>query len=326
MRGVEIRRFGPPEVLEAAMLPDATAKQGEVVVKVGASGVNFADVLTRAGRAPGGRSIALPAVLGSEVGGAVVATGPGVDAPKVGSIVVAGTGGLGGYAELAPVPAAGTVLVPEGLDVEHAVALFVQGRTALALARRVRITQGDRVLVLAAAGGVGSVAVQLASAQGALVVGVASGERKTQLVRQLGAEMAVNADDESWPDIVRAAVGEVDVVLDGVGGNVGRSAFELLAPRGRFAIFGFASGSVTAAPLDEVLNRALTVVGFGGGKQLATPDEATGLASEVLRLAADRTVRPLIGQRFTLSDAAAAHRAIERRVTVGKTLLIPEGS
>lgn len=326
MRGVQIRRFGPPEVLEETTLPDATPQQGQVVVEVGAAGVNFADVLTRAGRAPGGRTIPLPAVLGSEVGGVVVATEAGVDAPQVGSTVVAGTGGLGGYAQLARVPAAGAVLVPDGLDVQAAVALFVQGRTAFALARRAGTTRGDRVLVLAAAGGVGSVVVQLASLEGAFVVGVASGERKTHLVRQLGADMAVDADDERWPDIVRAAVGEIDVVLDGVGGNVGRAAFELLAPRGRIVIFGFASGSVTAASLDEVLNRAITVVGFGGGKQFARPDEARGFANEILRLAADRKVRPLIGQRFTLADAADAHRAVERRVTVGKTLLIPEAS
>lgn len=178
--------------------------------------------------------------------------------------------------------------------------------------------------MLAAAGGVGSVVVQLASAEGAFVVGVASGERKTHLVHELGADIAVDADDERWPDVIRAAVGEIDVVLDGVGGDVGRAGFELLAPRGRIAIFGFASGSVTAASLDEVLNRAVAVIGFGGGKQYATPEEATGLANEVLILAADRKVRPLIGQRFSLADAAAAHRAVERRVTVGKTLLIPK--
>ncbi len=323
---MQIRRFGPPAVLEETTLADPTPQQGQVVVEIAAAGVNFVDVLTRAGRAPGGRSIPLPAVLGSEVGGVVLATDAGVDSPKVGSTVVAGTGGLGGYAQLARVPAAGAVLVPDGLDVEAAVALFVQGRTAIALARRAGITRGDRVLVLAAAGGVGSVVVQLATAEGAFVVGAASGQAKTDLVRQLGADMAVDAGDERWPDIVRAAVGEIDVVLDGVGGHVGRAAFELLAPRGRMVIFGFASGSVTAASLDEVLNRAVTVVGFGGGKQFATPDEATGLANEVLRLAADGKVRPLIGQRFSLADAAAAHRAVESRVAVGKTLLIPKAS
>lgn len=324
MRATWIRSFGPPEVLEATTLGDPTPGDGEVVVAVAAAGVNFADTMTRSGRAPAGRRPALPVVLGSEIGGEVVAVGPGVEAPLVGATIVAGTGGLGGYAELATVRAAAAVPVPVGLAVEDAVAVFVHGRTALALVRRAAITASDRVLVLAAAGGVGSLLVQLVAAEGADVAGVASGERKTDVARQLGASAVVDASDASWPEHLRAAIGEVDVAFDGVGGDAGRAAFELLAPRGRMVIFGYSSGSVTRGGMDEVLNRALTVIGFGGGDQFDGPAEPRALATEILQMAASGRARPLIGQRFPLEDAAGAHRLIEARGTVGKTLLVSE--
>jgi NADPH2:quinone reductase len=324
VRAVWIRSFGPPEVLEATTLSDPTPGDGEVLVAVAAAGVNFADTMARSGRAPAGRRPALPAVLGSEVGGEVVAVGSGVEAPTVGATIVAGTGGLGGYAQLAIVSAAAAVPVPVGLAVEDAVAVFVHGRTALALVRRARVTQADRVLVLAAAGGVGSMLVQLAAAEGAHVTGVASDERKTEAARQLGASVVVDAGDPTWPEHVRAAVGEVDVVFDGVGGDAGRAALDLLAPRGRMVIFGYSSGSITQAATDEVLSRALTIVGFGGGQQFNGSAEPRVLAIEVLQMAAGRRARPLVGQRFRLQDAAAAHRLLEARGSVGKTLLVPQ--
>ena len=318
MRAVWLKEFGPPEALVPGEAPDPVPGAGQVVVAVAFASITFVETQVRAGRSPFPLPPgALPMIPGNGVGGVVAATGNGADAALTGRQVVSGTGGRGGYAERAAVPAGGLVEVPEGLALDEAVALLADGRTALALARAARIAPGERVLVLAAAGGVGSLLVQLAQAAGARVLAAAGGPGKLRLARELGAEVTADYRQPDWPVALRAAAGGADVVFDGVGGPIGRAAFELLGPGGRMLSYGLASGEFTEVSEDEARARQVTIA---RGVPVR-PDESTALTRAALGLAAAGRLRAVIGQRFPLEAAAAAHRAIESRATIGKTLL-----
>ena len=318
MRAVWLKEFGPPEALVPGEAPDPVPGAGQVVVAVAFANITFVETQVRAGRSPFPLPPgALPMIPGNGVGGVVAATGNGADAALTGRRVVSGTGGRGGYAERAAVQAGGLVEVPEGLALDEAVALLADGRTALALARAARIAPGERVLVLAAAGGVGSLLVQLAQAAGARVLAAAGGPGKLRLARELGAEVTADYRQPDWPVALRAAAGDADVVFDGVGGPIGRAAFELLGPGGRMLSYGLASGEFTEVSEDEARARRVTIA---RGVPV-TPDESTALTRAALGLAAAGRLRAVIGQRFPLETAAAAHRAIESRATIGKTLL-----
>jgi NADPH2:quinone reductase len=172
------------------------------------------------------------------------------------------------------------------------------------------------VLVEAAAGGVGSLITQLAKAAGARVVAAVGGARKAAVATELGADVAVDYTDDGWPKRVRDAVEAVDVVFDGVGGPIARTAFELLDRGGRMVSFGLASGSWAEIGEDETAARGVTLV-----RPSATPAELRAFTESALTEAAEGRLRPIIGQRFPLGQAAAAHAAIQSRATVGKTLL-----
>ncbi|MEE1762744.1 MULTISPECIES: zinc-binding dehydrogenase [unclassified Streptomyces] len=264
----------------------------------------------------------LPRVPGNGVGGRVVAVGPDVDPALTGTVVVTTTGGEGGYAELALARAEETVAVPAGVDLKDAVALLADGRTALLLFKQAEIKPGERVLVEAAAGGVGSLLVQLAAAAGARVIGAARGAHKAELITSLGG-VFVDYSEPDWLQLVRhVADGALDVVFDGVGGAIGTDAAGALGPGGRISVYGMASGAdadLDARQLDE---RSIRVLGLFSAP---SPAEAHVLIGEALQLAADRKLRPIVGQTYPLSEAAAAHAAIENRFTVGKTLLVPGG-
>lgn len=316
MRAVWLKEFGGPEVLVAADAPEPVAGPGQVVVDVEYANITFIETQFRAsGRGP--FQPQLPMILGNGVGGVVASTGDGVDAAWVGRRVVTATGGSGGYAERAAVDAAGLLPVPDGLSLDAAVALLADGRTATMLARAARLRGGDRVLVEAAGGGVGTLLVQLAAAAGATVVAAAGGERKLALARELGAEVAVDYRGADWAARVLDAVGGLDVVFDGVGGDVGRAAFGLLDRGGRMLSYGLASGAWAGISEDEAAERGVALVG-----SRPTPEELRELTESALAEAAAGRLRPVIGQRFPLDRAADAHAAIESRTTVGKTLLV----
>ncbi len=317
MLAVTLREFGPPSVLTAVELPDPVPGASQVVVRVAFASITFVETQLRAGRPPNlAMAPELPAVLGNGVGGVVSAIGADVNPALVGARVVTTTGGRGGYAQRCSVTAAGLIRIPDALAIDDAVALLADGRTAVGLTEIAHPQPGETVLVEAAAGGVGSLLVQLAVHAGARVVAVAGGRRKLQVARDLGAEIAIDYLQPEWAAAVRDRVGTVDVVYDGVGGQVGRDAFGLLASSGRYAGFGMASGSFAAIPIDtrpEIARLALGPV---------TPDQSSQLTRRALDLAAAGVLRPLIGQRFALDRAADAHAAIEARATIGKTLLI----
>jgi NADPH:quinone reductase len=319
MRAVVMREFGPPQVLQPAETAEAQAGPGQVVVDVETASVTFVETQVRAGRPPNPAMLpTLPAILGNGVGGTVAEAGAGVDRALIGRRVVTSLSGTGGYAERAVAAAESLVEVPDGLALRDAVALVADGRTALALAGRARLAKGDTVLVEAAAGGVGTLLVQLARNAGARVVALASEERKLQLARDLGADIAVSYGDQDWPRRVRDAAGGVDVVFDGVGGDIALAAFGLLGPGGRFCAFGMASGSFAPVSPELAQQRQVSLLqGAGLG-----PEALTELVRAALAEAAAGRIRPVIGQEHALARAADAHAAIEARATLGKTLLI----
>jgi NADPH:quinone reductase len=319
MRAVVLHQFGPPSELVPAELPEPLPGPGQVVVAVEAASITFVETQIRAGRPPHpSMSPALPVVLGNGVGGVVAAAGPDVDASLTGRRVVTTTGGSGGYAERVVVRADDLIDVPAGLAIRDATALLADGRTALALTDAAAIRAGEIVLVEAAAGGVGSLLVQLASRAGATVVAAAGGSRKLALAADLGAEIVADYTTADWAERVQEQVGHVDVVFDGVGGAVGLAAFALLSDGGRCCTFGMASGEFAWISGEAAESRRITVVRGVPVSRECMHD----LTRRALDDAAHGALRPVIGQTFPLTAAADAHAAIEARATLGKTLLL----
>ncbi|MEU7919744.1 zinc-binding dehydrogenase [Micromonospora zamorensis] len=315
MRAIWLREFGGPDVLVPGTAPDPTPGPGQVLIDVAHVNITFVETQQRSGR-PGPFQVTPPLIPGNGVGGMITAVGPDVDPALIGRRVVSATGGSGAYAERAVVDVSAPIEVPAGLALDDAVALLADGRTATMLIEAVGVHPGDRVLVEAAAGGVGSLLVQLASRAGARVIGVAGGPRKVELLTGLGADLAVDYRLPDWADRVRAATGGVDVVLDGVGGAVARAAFELLDPGGRMVSFGLASGEWSPVSGEAATARQVTLI-----RPDVPPARLRAYTEQALADAAAGRLRPLIGQRFPLDRAADAHAAIEARATVGKTLL-----
>jgi NADPH2:quinone reductase len=310
-----VRRFGGPEVLEPAEIEVPAPGPGEVAIEVEAAGVTFVETQQRGGRPPRPEMLpALPWVPGNGVAGTVVQVGDGVDEEMLGMRVVTATGGAGGYSARAVVPAEAPIAIPAGLSGEAAVALLADGRTATRLIDTAAIEPGERVLVEAAAGGVGSLLVQLARLAGATVLAAAGGERKLAVATSLGANEVVDYSRPDWT----ADIEPVDIVLDGVGGEIATSAFSLLRPGGRYLPFGAAGGAFGPVDPDAARAREVSIVAAGP----PSPAETRALAERALAAAAEDRLRPLIGQRLALADAREAHRAIEARETVGKTLLL----
>ncbi|MEV4000850.1 zinc-binding dehydrogenase [Actinomadura sp. NPDC049753] len=312
MRAVWLREFGGPEVLVVGDAPDPVPGEGQVLVEVEFANITFVETQMRSGTGPSPVRWEPPVIPGNGVGGVVTAVGDGVDGTLVGRRVVSSTGGTGGYAQKAAVDAKGLFEVPDGLALDDAVALLADGRTATMMTRAARPGEGERVLVEAAAGGVGTLLVQLAKARGATVVAAARGARKTELAMRLGADEAVDYGEPGWAE----KTGPVDVVFDGVGGDVAREAFGLLRKGGRMVSFGLASGEWAGIPEEDAKERGVTLL-----RPAATPEEMREFTEHALREAAAGRLKPVVGQRFPLDRAADAHAAIESRGTVGKTLL-----
>lgn len=313
MRVAAIHEFGPPEALVSEEREAPTATPGQVVIDAEYSSITFVETQVRAGKAPNPAMLPpLPAVLGNGIGGQVRAVGDPAMGHLVGRSVVSTTGGRGGYAESVAVDAALPIEVPVGLAVADAVALLADGRTALALMELAGVQPGQTVLVEAAAGGVGGCLVQLAKAVGARVVACAGSEGKLRTSAELGADVQVDYSEEGW---TRALAAErVDVVFDGVGGSIGLDAYGLLQVSGTFCQYGMASGGFTELPAatnGHTVHRGINL----------TPARSRTLSAQVLDLAAAGKLRPVVGQIFALEDAAGAHRAMEARTTIGKTLL-----
>ena len=316
MMAVWLREFGGPEVLAASGADAPVAGPGQALIRVHFVNVAFIETQLRSGR-PGPYRLELPVIPGNGVGGVVVSVGTGTDGAWMGMRVVASTGGSGGYAEAVAVGAEALIAVPEGLALDNAVAMLADGRTAMMLMETAGPIMAERVLVEAAAGGVGTLLVQLAKAAGATVVAAAGGTAKLAVARELGADVVVDYLSPEWMAQVRQAVGGLDVVFDGVGGAVARSSFELLEAGGRMISFGLASGGWADISEETATDRGVRLL----RPPRPAPAENRALTERALAEAAAGRLRPVVGQRFPLARASEAHAAIEARTTTGRTLL-----
>ncbi len=317
MRAVQQREFGGPEVLELVELPAPVPGPREVLIEVARAGVNFADTHQR--RNEYLAAAELPLVPGSEVVGVRADTG---------ERVVALTGGRGGYAELALAPAAHTFPVPDGVDDGTALALLLQGLTAWHLHRTVgRLAAGESVVVHAAAGGTGSLAVQLARPLGAgRVIATASTDAKRALAIELGADAAIETDAEGLTERILQANGgaPVDVVLDAIGGPVFDASLEALAPFGRLVTYGVSGGATNAPNTRGLMRHSRTVAGFWFRHCLERPAELLDPPLADLFARASRgELHAVVGATYPLAQAARAQTDLAERRTTGKLLLDP---
>jgi NADPH2:quinone reductase len=316
MRAIEITEFGGPEVLKVAELPDPVPGPGQMLVEVDRAGINYAD--THQAENSYLSASTLPMVPGGEVVGHT----PG------GRRVVALTGG-GGYAERAATFEAMTWDVPEGVDDTSALGLVVQGATAWLLLRRsAHLEPGESVVVHAAAGGVGTLAVQLARAWGAgRVIATASSQDKRDLALELGADVAVDANAPDMKEaLIEANAGRrVDVVLEMTGGRVTDQSLKALAPFGRLAFYGMASRTppspVQAAGL---MAHSTTIAGLWLPHVFRLPGDVMGTAlAELFGLVAAGALRVVPGGEYGLSEVRRAHEDLRARRTIGKLVLDP---
>ncbi len=334
MHAIRLHAFGPAENLTYEKTDDPVPGPGQVRIAVGAAGVHLVDTTLRRGETKGPhKPPELPAILGHEIAGTVEALGPGTDPAWLGRRVVAHLGQVpGGYAQLTVSDADKLHDIPEGLADDHAVTMVGTGRTALGVLAFAEPTADDVVVILAAAGGLGTLLVQHTKRAGATVVGLAGGSAKVERVRELGADIALDYTDPAWPEAARAALGgrAATVVLDSVGGDAARAAVGLLGRGGRHLVFGWTSEAAGAGPVppfapEELAARSVTSVGVLGApmmERLGGPAGMRRTQAESLAHAAAGRVTPVV-TRFPLAEAAAAHRALESRGTVGKVVLIP---
>lgn len=319
-----VTRHGGREVLEVQPQERPTPGEGEVLVEVAASGVNFIDVYQREGVYP----LATPFTLGMEGAGRVLETGPGVEDVAVGDIVAWAmtTGSAASYAVL---PARVVVPVPEGVDPVVAAAAMLQGMTAQFLTTDTYpVRPGTAALVHAAAGGVGQLLVQMLKAKGATVVATAGSQAKCETARARGADHVI---DYSQVDDLAAAVRAftpdgrgVDVAYDGVGASTFDASLASLRPRGTLAIFGAASGAVPPVDVQRLnAGGSLFLTRPSLAHHVADRGELLARAGEVLGAVADGSLEVAIGGRYPLTDAGAAYEALEGRATEGKLVLIP---
>jgi NADPH:quinone reductase len=323
MRAIQITEFGGPEVLEPVELPTPEPGPEEVLIEVSRAGVNFADTHTRDNSYV--RKAALSLVPGGEVAGVVVSAPAGSEL-RAGQRVVALTG-LGGYAQYAIAPSAHTFAVPEGVDDGTALALIIQGTTAWHLYRTAaRVAEGESVVVHSAAGGVGSLAVQLGRAFGAHpVIAVASSAEKRELALELGAHVAIDAEVEGLTErLLEANEGrEVDAVFDMTGGETFERSYRALAHFGRIVVCGISSREPNRISSGSLLRHSRSLVGFYLFHCLERPGMFDEALSDLFARAAAGEVKALVGATYPLERAAEAHVEIAERRTTGKVLLDP---
>jgi NADPH2:quinone reductase len=326
MKAVQFTRFGAPDVLELVELPVPEPGPSEVLVRVHAAGVNFFEVLIRADRYAATPD--LPMFPGVEVAGIIERAGPGADRSLIGTRVAvplfAIGRGSGGYAEFAAVDGGAVVPLPDAVSFEAAAALMVQGLTALHLLRRSPV-KGKIVLVNAAAGGVGSLLLQLARRDAAkMVIAAASSDEKRALSLSLGADHAADYTAPGWQEDVKRLTGGrgVDIIYETVGGAFSRAALDVLAPCGELVLAAMGRFGLEAADVEHMLDDNQSIKGFSL-LPLLTPEGVREDLAALFELAAAGALTVTDGGRFPLHQAAEAHRAIEERRAVGKVVLVP---
>jgi NADPH2:quinone reductase len=324
MRAVQISELTGPE---AVRVVDASEPQlnhmltpGEgVLIEVAAAGVSFPDVLQTRGLYQ--LKPELPFVPGAEVAG-TVAHAPSDSGLKSGDRVMAFTV-LGGMAERAVAPAYLTFALPEKLDFTQGASVILNYHTVyFALKLRGRLQAGERVLVHGAAGGVGTAALQVAKALGAWTIAVVSSDEKERVAREAGADEVVRSDGSWREQVLELSGGGVDVVLDPVGGDRFTDSLRCLREDGRVLVVGFTEGSIPEVKVNRLLLRNVSVVGAGWGAYvMGNPQRNRAIGEAIERMIDEGFVKPIVGSRFALQDAADALRTIDERRALGKVVL-----
>jgi NADPH2:quinone reductase len=322
MHAVEVRAYGDPSVLEWRERPDPAPGPGEVAIRVTQTGVNFADTQARRGTYHGGQQP--PFVPGLDCVGTIVALGAGVDGFELGQRVAAFPP-AGSYAQIVVVPVVTTYPLHPAIPDDDAASLLMLVTAYNVLSFAGRIAPGESVLVHAAAGGVGSTAVQIARALGAgTIFGTVGSEEKRAVALAAGADVVINYRNEDFARGVLDATGGrgVDLILDSVAGEVFTAGLTALAPFGRLVVYGMASGTPGTVRTNELHSSNRAVVGYSSGSYRKLRPEALRPAAEAsLHLVAEGKVHVVIGARFPLREAAEAHGLVESRGGHGKVLL-----
>jgi NADPH2:quinone reductase len=334
MRAVVLSKTGKPEVLKVSDIPKPVPGKGEVLVKLSYCGVNYAEILSRKGIY--GWAVKRPYVLGMEGAGVIEAVGEGVDSNRIGQKVMVGTQ-YGCYAEYVAVPEFLAIPAIEGYEMTESAAFLVNYLTAwVSLFTLAKLKIGEKVLITAAAGGVGSAAVQLSVKNGCKVYALAGNEEKIKFLTSLGVTAAISYYHKDWPNLLREASDGVDVVLEMVGGEVYHHAFESLNHLGRLTVAGYASMDLKKwnpfswyktwkdAPKVNIMKLAQksgAIMATHLGYLLDDPKLMMQIFLELRTFVESHNIHPIVGKIFPLEEVAEAHRWIESRLSVGKVLL-----
>lgn len=326
MRAIVVEEPGGPEVLAIKEVPKPEPKESQVRVRVAYSGLNFFEVLTRSGRYL--RRPRYPIILGGEVSGIVDAVGDKVTHLQPGQPVCALTGGGGGYAEYAVAEADATIPMPHDMSLKLAAAYPLQVLTAYGVLHiSGRVQSGEWVLIHAAAGGVGTVLVQLARQAGCMVIGTAGSEEKCKHAKEFGAQWAINyKEHEFWKEVRRITGGRgADLICDSVGQDVQIGNMRCIANFGRVVIFGYASGAPKYS-MDVLWGRSAGITTYGLYHHVLHDVMTKRSIRETLPAVIAGEIKIPIGGVFAFDKAAEAHQAMEERHTIGKLLLEVDGS
>ncbi|MDR0787501.1 MAG: quinone oxidoreductase [Gemmatimonadota bacterium] len=319
MKAIQVRQPGGPEALEYVDVPQPEPGTGQAVVRIEAAGINFIDIYHRTGLYP----LPIPFTPGSEGAGVVEAVGPGVTEVQVGDRVAFFH--PGSYAERAVVPAAKLVPVPAGIDARTAAAALLQGLTAHYLtASTFPLKGGEKILIHAAAGGVGGILTQMAKARGAWVFATAS-TSKLDVVREYGADRVIDYTTEDFRSIIldETASTGLDVVYDSVGQSTFNGSLDCVRTRGTLVMYGQSSGPVPPVDLLSLSRKSIYLTRPTLGHYVATREELLWRSRELFDDILSGAVRIRIDQELSLGEADEAHRLLEGRQTVGKLILIP---
>ncbi len=316
MKAIRITKFGGAENLSFDEIEKPKPKADEVLIKTEAAGINFADIMLRQGKylfRP-----ELPFTPGFEAAGTIAEVGEKVEKFKVGQRVLAMMKG-GGYAEFAAANASQIVPIPDEMSFGESTVLLVQGLTALGLLENLK--PDDTILIHAAAGGVGSLLVQLAKIKGAKkIIGTASSESKLERIVNLGADVGINYTESDWTEQIKSAADGrgADLIIEMVGGEIGRRNFECLAAKGTIIVYGAASGEDFQISALSLLSRMQTIKGYN--LNLETAENMAEFTKKLMQYFQDEKLEISL-QKFPLENAAEAHKAIESRKTTGKVVL-----
>lgn len=325
MQAIVCHRHGGPEVMQWENIPSPKPAANQVLVEAEAIGVNYVDTMRRSGQHP--TAPEPPFTPGIEVCGRIVEVGSNARRFQPGDRVIGRCVTHGAYAELVAVEQRFTVACPEELSAEEGAALFVTGQTAYhALVTMGQGRAGESVLITAAAGGVGTCAVQIAKSLGLQVLAAAGTSEKRQLAEDLGADFAIDYTQDNWPEAVLDATGGrgVDMIIESVGGDVAQQCQRGWAPGGRMVIFGKASGQPALITGDDLLFGNRNVQGLAVGTVIENETAMRQAMNQLFSWLEKRQLRLQIGKVYPLREAALAHRDLQGRKTTGKLVLRPD--